>query len=208
MSAAVDPEYMKHQYLYVPWTDGIDTVAAGKALGMYVADQYRAHPTILCAQKSNALHHREFNKLNVVTERSGYVGENGVVIAWCPTRKVMQKLYDRKNIVVMVEWPSDRFDAWAKLVGAYNVVTGEVMETGLSEPAVKALEGIVWEGYNGWSKETDRILTLARLRDLDETGGYDRNIVLQYAAMERSLTSIQQLEKILNQFEVGRALTV
>lgn len=129
------------------------------------------------------------------------------MIAWCPTRKVMQKVYDRKSIVILVEWPSDRFEAWAKLVGAYNVLTREVMDAGLTDAAKKALEGIVWEGYNGWSKETDRILTLARLRELDDAGGYYRNIVLQYAAMERSLTSIDRLEKILNQYEAERRRT-
>lgn len=201
---AIDPEYTKHQYLYVPWTDGMDTVAVGKAVGLYVAGQYKVRPTILCALKSNAEYHDEFKKLNVVTERTGFVGENGVVIAWCPTRKVMQKLYDRKNFVVLVEWPSERFEAWAKLVGAYNVVTHEVMSTGLNEAATKALEGIVWEGYNGWSKETDKILTLARLRELDEAGGYDRDVVLQYTTMKRSLVSIERLEKILNQFELSR----
>lgn len=33
----IDPEYLKHQYLYVPWRDGVDAVGAGKALGLYVA---------------------------------------------------------------------------------------------------------------------------------------------------------------------------
>ncbi|WP_406245508.1 hypothetical protein ACI7YT_10650 [Microbacterium sp. M] len=204
MVGEVDPEYLNHQFLYVPWTDGIDTIAAGKALGLYVARHFKVRPTIVCPLKSNASYHGEFTKLNVVTERSGFVGENGVVIAWCPSRKVMQKVYDRKNFVVLVEWPSERFEAWAKLVGAYNVVTREVMDAGLNEAAQKALAGVVWEGYNGWHDETARILTLARLRELDEAGGYDRDIVLQYAAMERSLTSIERLEKILNQFEASR----
>ena len=69
---------------------------------------------------------------------------------------------------------------------------------------MKALEGIVWEGYTGWSKDTDRLLTLARLRELDEVGGYDCNIVLQFAAMERSLTSIERLKKILDRYASGR----
>ncbi|WP_298868478.1 hypothetical protein [uncultured Microbacterium sp.] len=201
----IDPEYTKHQFVYVPWVDGseIDTVTAGKAVGLYVAQQFKVRPTILCATKSNANYHDEFKKLNVITERSGYVGENGVVIAWCPTRKVMQKLYDHKNIVVLVEWPGTRFDAWAKLVGAYNVVTREVMSANLNEVAIKALEGIVWEGYNGWSKDTDRILTLARLRELEEAGGYDRNIVLQYAEMKRPY-GIDRLIKIVDDFERAR----
>jgi hypothetical protein len=202
--AEIDPEYLKHQYLYVPWTDGIDTIEAGKALGLYVAQQFKVRPTIVCALKSNAEYHAEFKKLTVVTERSGNVGNNGVVIAWCPTRKVMQKVYGQKNIVVMVEWPSDRFEAWAKLVGAYNVVSRQPMRSNLNDEAMKALEGIVWEGYNGWSKETDKILTLARLRELDKAGGYDRDLVLQYAAMERSHAGVEQLAKILRQFEAER----
>lgn len=203
---AIDPEYTKHQYLYVPWVEGnkVDTVEAGKAVGLYVAQQHKVRPTILCAQKSNAEWHDEFKKLDIVTERTGYVRDNTVVIAWCPTRKVMQKLDGRKAIVVLVEWPGTRFDAWAKLVGAYNVVTQEVMDAGLNEEAKKALDGIVWEGYNGWSKETDRILTLSWLRKLDAAGGYDRDIILQHAAMERSLVSIDRLVKILDKFEAGR----
>ena len=26
----IDPEYLKHQYLYVPWVEGKNTVSAGK----------------------------------------------------------------------------------------------------------------------------------------------------------------------------------
>lgn len=55
----------------------------------------------------------------------------------------MQKVYGRKNIVVLVEWPSERFEAWAKLVGAYKVVTREAPSTNLNSAAVKALKGVV-----------------------------------------------------------------
>ncbi|MEO2131173.1 MAG: hypothetical protein ABGX78_08050 [Microbacterium sp.] len=203
----IDPEYLKHQYLYVPWVDDskVDTIEGGKAIGLYVAQHNKVRPTILCPLKSNAAYHDEFNKLTVVTERSGFVGENGVVIAWCPTRKVMQKLHGRQNIVVLVEWPSERFDAWAKLVGAYNVVTGEVMSAGLSEAGLKALEGIVWEGYNGWHDSIAETLTTAHLEELAVLGEYDRAIVLEYAAQHRGETSIQRLEKILDRYERGLA---
>lgn len=205
MTNEVDPEYLKHQYLYLPWTDGVgDLLGAGEALGLYAAKHFNVRPTVVAASKQSVSTRRGFQKLNIVTERSGFVGENGVVIAWCPTRKVMQKVYDRKNFVVLIEWPSVRFEAWAKLVGAYNVVTHEVMDAGLNEAAKKALEGVVWEGYNGWHDEMARTLTLARLRELDEAGGYDRDAVLQYAVMERSLVSIERLEKILDRFEASR----
>jgi hypothetical protein len=206
MAAEIDPEYLKHQYLYVPWTDGIDTVSAGKALGLYVAHHHKVHPTVVTITKQNASFHDEFKKLNIVTERSGHVPENSVVIAWCPTRKVMEKVHDRKSIVILVEWPSTRFEAWAKLVGAYNVITREVMNADLNEAGTKALEGIIWEGYNGWHDDIARRLTLARLRELDEAGGYDREIVLQYAAQERSHYGLERLEKILNQFEASRVI--
>lgn len=204
MSEELDPNLLTHQYLYVPWTDGVDMLAIGEALGLYVAQHFKVRPTIVTVTKQSVSTRRSFEKLNIVTERSGFVPENSVVIAWCPSRKVMQKVNDRKNFVVLVEWPSERFEAWAKLVGAYNVVTREVMSANLNNEAVKALEGVVWEGYNGWHDETARMLTLARLRELDEAGGYDRDIVIQYAVMERSLTSIERLEKILNQFEASR----
>lgn len=204
MLEELDPNLLTHQYLYVPWTDGVDMLAIGEALGLYVAQYFKVRPTIVTVTKQSVSTRRSFEKLNIVTERSGFVPENSVVIAWCPSRKVMQKVYDRKNFVVLVEWPSERFEAWAKLVGAYNVVTREVMSANLNNEAVKALEGVVGEGYNGWHDETARILTLARLRELDQAGGYDRDIVIQYAVMERSLTSIERLEKILDQFEASR----
>ncbi|MCB8045021.1 hypothetical protein JM654_15365 [Microbacterium oxydans] len=148
MSEELDPNpnLLTHQYLYVPWTDGVDMLAIGEALGLYVAQHFKVRPTIVTVTKQSVSTRRSFEKLNIVTERSGFVPENSVVIAWCPSRKVMQKVYDRKNFVVLVEWPSERFDAWAKLVGAYNVVTREVMDAGLNDAATAALEGIVWEG--------------------------------------------------------------
>lgn len=207
MTSEIDPEYLKHQFLYVPWIDGKDTLSAGKALGLYVAHHHKVRPTVVTVTKQNASFHSEFKQLNVVTERSGHVPENSIVIAWCPTRKVMDKVYDRKSIVILVEWPSERFEAWAKLVGAYNVVTHKVMSADLNEAGTKALEGIVWEGHNGWHDGIARTLTLARLRELAEAGAYDRDIVLQYAAQKRSHYGVERLEKILNQFEASRVAT-
>jgi hypothetical protein len=202
----IDPEYLKHQYLYVPYSDGIDTIGAGKALGLYVAQQHKARLTIVTVQKSNANFHSEFNKLPVVTERSGSVQDGGVVLAWCPTYKVMDKVHRLgKSIVVLVEWPTTRFEGWAKLVEAYNVISRSVMESGLSEAGTKALEGIVWEGYNGWHDDIARRLTLSRLQELAAGDGYDRELVLAYARREKSDYAIENLIKILNTFEGSRS---
>lgn len=198
----IDPEYLKHQYLYVPWVEGKDIIAVGKALGLYVAQQYKARLTVVCATKQNASYHSEFAKLPIVTERSGGVVEGGVVLAWCPTRRVMGKVHHlEKSVVILVEWPSENYVAWARLVGAYNVVTREVMTSGLTEAGMKALEGVVWEGYNGWHDDIAATMTTARLKELAESGGYDREMVLEYASQHRGQHALQQLEKILDKFE-------
>ena len=199
----VDPNYLKHQYLYVPYVEGgIDTVGVGKAIGLYVAQQHKAALTIVTVAKSNASFHSEFDKRPVVTERSGEVREGGVVLAWCPTYKVMDKVYRlTKSIVVLVEWPSSRFEGWAKLVGAYNVITRSVMQSGLTETRTAALEGIVWAGYNGWHDDIARRSTTARLEELAADGGYDRELVLAYARRSKSEHAIDRLIKILDSFE-------
>ncbi len=198
----IDPEYLKHQDLYVPWIEGKDTIAVGKALGLYVARQHKARLTVVCATKQNASYHDEFKKLTIVTDRSGTVVEGGVVLAWCPTRKVMDKVHHlEKSVVILVEWPTENHSAWAKLVGAYNVATREVMKSGLTEAGMKALEGVVWEGYNGWHDDIAATMTTVRLKELAESDDYDRDIVTAYASKHRGQHALQRLEKILDKFE-------
>lgn len=92
--------------------------------------------------------------------------------------------------MILIEPASIRFEAWAKLVGASNVVTGEVMDAGLNHDAREALQGIAWEGCNGWNDEITNTLTLSRLWQLKESGCYDRNIVRHYAEMNDRFHSI------------------
>lgn len=198
----IDPEYVEHQYLYVPWTEGLDSFRLGKALARYVADHYRARLTVVCPQKSNAEDHGELAKRPIVTERSGTVTDGGVVLAWVPTRKVMAKVHSlKKSVVIMVEDPSERFEAWARLVGAYNIITRSVMTAGLTEAGVKALEGVVWEGYNGWHDSIAETMTIKHLRDLADSDGYDRAIVLEFASQRKGEHALQRLEKVLDKFE-------
>ncbi|WP_205781386.1 hypothetical protein [Planctomonas deserti] len=198
----IDPEYVKHQYLYVPWTDKFDSFGVGKALARHVANHFRARLTVVCPQKSNAQWHDELAKLPIVTERTGTVVDGGVVLAFVPTRKVMAKVHHlSESIVIMVEDPSERFEAWARLVGAYNVLTRKVMSSGLSEAGTKALDGVVWEGYNGWHDSIAETMTIKHLRDLAESDGYDRAIVLEYVAQRKGEYALKRLEKILDTFE-------
>lgn len=140
-----------------------------------------------------------------MTERSGYPQDDGVLLAWYPTHKVMEKTQHLgQSVIVLVEWIPGDFDAWAKLHGAYNVVTGEVMDAGLSEEASKALESIVYKGYNGWSRSTDAQFTLSFLDDLDKAGAYDRELVLAYARQTKSEHRIERLKKILDESEASR----
>ena len=75
-------EVLRHQYIYMPWEDGMDTVEAGKELALYVARKHRGRLTVVCPVKSSATHHDELAKLPIVTERSGAVVDAGVVLAF------------------------------------------------------------------------------------------------------------------------------
>jgi hypothetical protein len=91
-----------------------------------------------------------------------------------------------KSVMVLVEWPPERFEGWAKLVGAYNALTSEVMESGLSADGMKILEQIVFQGYNGWHDSTAERMTLSCLDDLAASQGYDRELMLAYARIDAS----------------------
>jgi len=195
-------EVLRHRYIYVPRGTEKDTIEIGKRLALAVARERRAHLTVLASRKDSATHVPEFAKLDIVTERSGFPQNGGVVLASCPTYKVMEKVQRLEHsVVVLVEWIPGEFDAWARLVGAYNVVTGQVMNAGLSAETSKALEDIVSEGYNGWTKSTDELMTLSFLRDLEAAGTYDREVVLAYARQFKSEESIKRLIKLLNKLE-------
>jgi hypothetical protein len=196
---------LKHQYIYVPRATGKDTLALGKHVGLAVAREHRARLTVLSVQKGGAAHHAELAKLPIVTERSGSVPDRGVVLAWCPRHKTMEKLQHLEtSVVVLVEWIPDEMAAWAKLHKAYNFVTGEVMDAGLDEETTELLERIVAEGYNGWTKSTDVTMTKSYIRDLSKTGSYDRNMILAYARQTKHETSVERLVKILDEVDRTR----
>ena len=199
-------DVLKHRYIYVPRGTEKDTIQPGKLLGLALAREHRAHLTVVAPRKDSATFHPELAKLEIVTKRSGYPQDGGVVLAWCPTYKVMEKVQHlEESVVVLVEWIPGEFDPWAKLVGAYNVATREVTDAGLSPDALEALESIVYEGYNGWTKSADVQLTRRFLDDLAKAGAYDRELVLAYARQTKSEHSIDRLKKILDQFEASRA---
>jgi hypothetical protein len=200
-------EVLMHRYIYLP--RGTErTIESGMRLGLAVAREHRSSLTVVAPRKDSATHHPELAKLDIVTERSGYPQDGGVVLAWCPTYKVMERTQHlEKSVVVLVEWIPGEFAAWAKLLGAYNVVTGEVMDAGLSPEALNSLEGIVDEGYNGWTKSTDELMTRSYLDDLVKVNAYDRELVLAYARKTKSERSIERLKKILDKFEAATAST-
>ena len=199
-------EVLKHRYIYVPRGKTDDTTGPGKRLGLAVAHALGAPLTVLAPQKGSATHHPELAKLEIVTERSGYPQDGGVVLAWCPTYKVMEKAQRLEtSMVVLVEWIPGEFDSWAKVHRAYNVVIGEVMDAGLSPEAANALEGIVDEGYKGWHDDIAERMTRSYLADLDRVGAYDRELVLAYARRTKSEESIRRLKRILDKLGASRA---
>lgn len=202
-------EILKHRYIYVPRGTESDTLGPGKQLGMALAREHRAHLTVVAPRKDAATFHPEIAKFDIVTERSGHPQDGGVVLAWCPTYKVMEKVQHLdKSVILLVEWITGEFAAWARIHRAYNIVTSEVMGAGLSPEVLEAMEAIVSEGYNGWTKRTDVHLTLRYLDDIAKAGGYDREMVLAYARQNKSEGSIERLNGVLDTFEASRASAV
>lgn len=193
---------MKHRFIYVPRGREKDTLALGRWLGLEVARHRHATLTVLSVQKGGAAHHPELAKLPIVTERSGSILDGGVVLAWCPRHKTLGKLQHLENsVIVLVEWNPGAMAAWARLREAYNVVSGEVMHSGLSAESTELLEGLVAEGYNGWTKSTDVMMTKSYLEDLSEAGAYERDLVLAYVRQTQHESSVERLAKILDEFE-------
>lgn len=110
MSDRLD-EVLTHRYVYLPRGTTKDTLQPGKLLGLAVARARRVPLTVLAPQKNSATFHAELAKLEIVTERSGRVSDGGVVLAWCPRYKTMEKAQHlEKSVVVLVEWVPGEFE--------------------------------------------------------------------------------------------------
>lgn len=200
-------EALKHQFVYVPRVPSKDTLPFGVRLGLAVARARRARLTVLAPRKDSAASRAELAKLDIVTERSGYLADGGVVLVWCPRYKTMELTQHLdESVIVLVEWIPGQFEAWAKLVGAYNALTDKVMDAGYTESTRNALHSIVDEGYNGWTRSTDEVMTRSYLADLSKTGAYDRELVLAYARLAKPEDNIARLAKIMDVFEGRRPL--
>jgi len=206
MSARLD-EALKHRYVYLPRGNEKDTLGLGKQLGLALAQRHRARLTVLSVQKGGATHHPELAKQTIVTERSGRIEDGGVVLVWCTRHKTLEKLHHLENsVVVLVEWIPGEMEPWAKINRAYNIVTGEVMEPGLSDEAVEILEGIVYEGYKGWTDDISERMVRSSLNDLVALGEYNRDLVLAYARQTKHESSIERLGKIIDKFDADRGV--
>lgn len=198
--ASLEDEILKHQFIYIPWVDDKPVYQHTPQLALYLQKKHRARLTVVCNMKSNAPD--ALGKAPVVTERSGRIIDGGVVFAYCPTYKVMSKTTRlKKSIIVVVEWPTEACEGWARLVGAYNVVTGAVMSTNLTDEGRKELDGILFEGYKGWHDNIAERITLSHLEKLAALDQYDRGVVLAYVRREKSEDSVKSFIKILDQFE-------
>lgn len=198
--ASLEDEVLTHQFIYVPWVDDRPVYQSTPQLALYLQKKHHARLTVVCNMKSNAPD--GLGKVPVVTERSGSVVDGGVVFAYCPTYKVMSKITRlEKSIIMVVEWPTESYEGWARLVGAYNVVTGAVMSTNLTDDGRKELDRILFEGYKGWHDNIANRLTISHLEKLAALGQYDRGVVLAYVRREKSEDSVKSFIKILDQFE-------
>ena len=202
-----EADVLGHRYIYLPWVDGKSSFKLAPELAVLIAQRRRLPLTVVAVRK-NAVP-RELSRHPSVTERRGYVPDGGVVLAHCPTFKVAEKLAHLENsVVVLAEWATERFEGWARLNGAYNVVTRTTMQDGLTEPGRAALDDITFDGYKGWDDEISVRLTLKRLADLEQLGEYDRELVLAFARRERGENGIRRLYPLLDRFEDQRAASV
>lgn len=198
--ASLEDEVLKHQYIYVPWVEDKPVYQHSPQLALYLKMKHQARLTVVSPQKSNIPD--VLKKVPSVTERSGSVVDGGVVFAYCPTYKVMSKVAGlEKSIVIVVEWPTESYEGWARLVGAFNVVTGTVMSTSLTDAGRKELEGILFEGYKGWHDNIAERMTISHLRKLSALGEYERDVVLAYVRRQKSEDSAKRFIKILDLFD-------
>jgi hypothetical protein len=204
--ASIDDELLRHQYFYIPWVEtpapAPEPFQIAAPLAAYLAQQRKARLTVVTIQKSTAP--EALRKSTIVTQRSGTVMDGGVVLAFCPSYQLMDKITSlKKSVVVLAEWPTESHEGWAKLVGAYNLVTGSVMGGPLDEATSKSLKAIVFDGYKGWNDDIAVRMTLTHLRELHAAGGYDRGIVEAFARSERGEHGIAKLYGILDSFDTS-----
>ena len=193
-------ELLRHQYIYVPWAQEKPIYKAGAGLAQLIASHHRARLTIASPTKSTIPD--DMARLPYVTDRVGAVPDGGVVLAYLPSEKTMEKISQlASSIVVLVEAPTEDHSGWARLHGAYNVSTGEVIAADLDDAAEKLLAAIVFEGYNGWNDDIAERITLAKLTTLREAGQYDRALVLAYAREHERAGALDALTRILDAFE-------
>ena len=197
-------ELLKHRAIHIPWQDETPLYQAGSAIAQYLAQAHRVPLSVLCITKSNSPD--ELSRVPIVTERSGSLVDGGVVLVYCPNYKLLGKLaHLSRSVIVMVEWPTENLSGWARLHGAYNLITQVEMAPGLSDQARELMDQIVFEGYKGWDDSIAVRITERHIADLQELGEYDRELVLANCRKERGERGIEKLYKILDRFNAGPA---
>lgn len=78
------------------------------------------------------------------------------------------------------------------------------MDAALSPAAVEVLDRLVFEGYKGWTDSISARMVTSYLSDLDDTGAYDRDIVLAYARQTKHEGAIERLQKLIDAFEASK----
>ena len=197
-------ELLKHEYIYVPWVKSERKSELAVQIAVHLQQHYRAPLTVVVTRKPDVPD--ALSRWPSVSERSGYAEDGGVVLAYYPTYKVLEKIQHLEaSVIVMLEWATDPQLGWARLHDAYNAVTGEVMHSGLTDDNRETLDRIVFEGYKGWHDDIAERMTLSWLEDLDQAAAYHRELVLAFARQTNSEPNIERLVKILYRFEASRA---
>lgn len=198
-----------HRYVYVPYsTNEVDKECA-YAAAQFIAQHHGEKLAIVTSQRSDVDDVDYIDTSGgVTTNKYGSAPSNQVTLAWLPNRRTMSKhIYSRnQKALVLVEEIDTPLNAWARVVGAFNLDTEEVMSHGFSSEAHKALSALVFSGNRGWKDECTRRQALRHLQELDALGEYDRALVAEWmrALGRYNEDHSKRFGEVLDSFETSR----
>lgn len=184
---------------YIPWNAERPVYTLGLPLARRLQEVDDRPITVVCPDASNAPVRAVAT--SVVTEREGTVVDGGIVLAYCPSHQLARKFVHLENsLIIVAEWRKASFLGWARLVGAHNVVTGELLSDGLSADGRRAVDQIVACGDLSWTDAPARSTVnscLDRLTALDELAP---EVIVARARHEWGANPARALGSILTEY--------
>lgn len=163
---------MSQRLFYLPWIDGVNTYEKGIQLGKAIATELGIGRTFVVPSKNHL--HPSLNRENVVTPRSGSGSYGSLKVLLFPDMRMGTRfLKHRQSPLLVVEHLSYKFDSWAKIHGAFNLQTSEIMQDERPSYISKIHASIVDLAYNGLFSPPSSDVIDASLRELSGLGWLD-----------------------------------